>query len=135
MFSQESGATSDDDRDRAVLQQLHLLLQLLLLLPHIHELALQHILPPPSAILISVLLRVLRRVRGGLPSVLLQSCPHLVVVVCVLGLAPHQDWSQGTQLSQIVEILHFLMQNEISQSSGISPHMKFLTNNHFKHVP
>ena len=65
MFSQESGATSDDDRDRAVLQQLHLLLQLLLLLPHIHELALQHILPPPSAILISVLLRVLRRVRRG----------------------------------------------------------------------
>ena len=56
MFSQKEAMdgvelTFDDDRDGSVLQQLRLLLELLLL-PHIHELALQHVLPPASAVLI-----------------------------------------------------------------------------------
>ena len=56
--------TSNDDRDGRVLQQLCLALQLLLL-PHIHELALQHVLPPPPTVLVSPLqFRVLREVRG-----------------------------------------------------------------------
>ena len=56
--------TFDNYRDGSVLQQLRLPLELLLL-PHIHELALQHVLPPPPAVLVSPLqLRVLREVRG-----------------------------------------------------------------------
>ena len=44
--------TFNDDRDRSILQDLGLVLQLLLL-PHIHELSLQHVLPPPPAVVIS----------------------------------------------------------------------------------
>ena len=59
--------TFDDDRDRSILQELGLALQLLLL-PHIHELSLQDVLPPPPAVLISPVhlwvLWVLREVTG-----------------------------------------------------------------------
>ena len=44
--------TFNDDRDRSILQDLGLALQLLLL-PHIHELSLQHVLPPPPTVVIS----------------------------------------------------------------------------------
>ena len=59
--------TFDNYRDGSVLQQLRLPLELLLL-PHIHELSLQDVLPPPPAVLISpvqlCVLWVLREVTG-----------------------------------------------------------------------
>ena len=100
--------TSDDDRDGSVLHQLGIGLQLLLL-PHIHELSLQHVLSPPPSVLISSLqLRVLRELTLEADEMGLR-CPHLVIVVSVLGLGSHQDRSQQTKLcqSQIVEIRHF----------------------------